>query len=794
MIENEHAIIMDFGIARSTSRGAAPARPSSSLAPRLTTGADDDATRIAATLVGEVIGTIEYMAPEQARGEHIDQRADVYAFGLIVYDMLVGRRRSEHAVSAVGELQGRLAHAPPSVRSVVHAVPEALDALVTKCTQPELEKRFQSTAELVAALDRLDDNGKLKPKKRVVRMPVAVAVASALLTLSGYIYWITRPPIQHEPVSVVIADIQNTTNDAALNGTLEPMLKIALEEAQFISAYDRLEIRRTLGVAAADMPAVLDEASGRQLAVSQGLGMVVSGSLSRQGDRYELSLKVVEAVSGNEIAAVRNRASSRDQVLAAATTLASEVREALGDDPSDTARRFAQETLSTTSLDVISAYARGSEAFTARKYDDAIREFSKAVELDPNFGLAYTGMAAASRNLGRRDDAEKYLNNAIAHLEGMTERERYRTRALSYGLTGDYKACVTEYRDLIAKYTGDAASRNNLALCSAYLRDWPATLAEMRRVVAMLPKRITYRTNLAIYLSYAGEFAAAEEAARKEGTVGLVALAFAQHGQGRMNEARETYQKLAALDALSASRAASGLADIAAYEGRFSEAARILREGAANDLKNGESGRAATKLVQVAQTHILRGEKAPAIKAAEEALAASQTIKIQFLAARVFVAAGNAKQANMLAEKLASQFPAEPRAYSKIINGELALADNPRQAIALLMEANELFDTWIGHFDLGRAYLDAGGILPAEGEFDRCITRRGEAVSLFLDEEPTYSYFPQAYYYLGRVRQAMKSAKFGESYQRYLDIRGNSTEDPLVREVRKLAEASPSRP
>src|SRR4029434_7584767 len=206
MIENDHAIIMDFGIARSSSRGAAPAQRSSSLAPRLTSGADDDATRIAATLVGEVIGTIEYMAPEQARGEHTDQRPEVYALGLIVYDSLVGGRRSEHAVSAVGELQGRLAHAPPSVRSVVHALPEALDSLITKCVEPELEKRFQSTAELVAALDRLDDNGKLKPKKRVVRMPVAVGVAAALLTLSGYIYYVTRPPVTHEPISVVIAD------------------------------------------------------------------------------------------------------------------------------------------------------------------------------------------------------------------------------------------------------------------------------------------------------------------------------------------------------------------------------------------------------------------------------------------------------------------------------------------------------------------------------------------------------------------------------------------------------------
>ncbi len=203
MIEHDHAIIMDFGIARSTSRGAPPPRPATTTGAALTPAVEDELTRVAATVVGEVIGTIEYMAPEQARGEHVDQRADVYAFGLIVYDMLVGKRRSEHAVSAVGELQKRLAQTPPSVRTLVPAVPEALDALVTKCVEPDPAKRYQTTAELVAALDLLDDNGKLKPKKRVVRMPVAVAVASRCsLTLGRYIWWYQRqfiPPPSARP-------------------------------------------------------------------------------------------------------------------------------------------------------------------------------------------------------------------------------------------------------------------------------------------------------------------------------------------------------------------------------------------------------------------------------------------------------------------------------------------------------------------------------------------------------------------------------------------------------------------
>jgi tetratricopeptide (TPR) repeat protein len=764
MVTADHqALIMDFGIARSTARPEAGA--------------------------AAIVGTLEYMAPEQATGAAVDQRADIYAFGLILYEMLVGRRKRSAPNSALDDMMARIEKGLPRLRSINPEIPEAVDGLVAKCLETDPAARYQTTAELAAELDRLDDEGEPLPVRRVVGLPVVAAgIALAVMLLAGT-WWYSRsliPPAPHDPVSVVIADVQNLTSDRAFDGAFAPVLKLALEEAEFISAYDRLEIRRTLGV---PPPDVLDETSARQLAVNQGVGVVLSGSLSRQGNRYELSMRAVEAVTGNEIATVKDRVSDRNQVLAMTAELAADVREALGDDSSDTARRFAQETLSATSLPVVGEYAAAMEALSRGGYDDALRRFSNAVALDPNFGLAYAGMAAASRNLDRQEDAEKYLREAVSHIEGMTERERYRTRGLFYVVTGDYKACVTEYGDLIARYAGDTASRNNLALCATYLREWSTALAQMRQLVALVPGRDLYRENLATYLSYAGDFRAGEEAALKEqGVFGLLALAFAQLGQGRLTEASKTYQALREIDALGASYSASGLADLAMYDGRFSDAARILREGARVDLTNEQRDRAARKLAVLAQTHVLRGDNGPAVAAAEEALAASRAMRTRLLVARVFVEAGEVARARALAEELASEFQAEPRAYAKIIEGKAALKDgNPRQAITLLTEANELFDTWLGHFDLGRAYLEAGGYLQAQGEFDRCITRRGEAVSLFLDEEPTYGYFPPVYYYQGRVREGLKNVRFAESYRRYLDIRGNSTEDLLVPEVRERA-------
>ena len=163
-------------------------------------------------------------------------------------------------------------------------------------------------------------------------------------------------------------------------------------------------------------------------------------------------------------------------------------------------------------------------------------------------------------------------------------------------------------------------------------------------------------------------------------------------------------------------------------------------------------------------------------------------MKIRFLAARVFVEAGAAAKARTLAAGLASELQAEPQAYAKIVDGEDALKNgDARQAIKALTEANTLLDTWLGHFDLGRAYLEAGGFTQADSEFDRCLKRRGEALALFLDEEPTYGYFPPVYYYQGRVREGLNSAGFAESYRTYLTIRGQSKEDPLLTEVRRRA-------
>jgi eukaryotic-like serine/threonine-protein kinase len=789
-------VVMDFGIAHSMERAGF-------------------------TMTGALVGTPAYMSPEQAKGEKIDTRSDLFSLGIIFYELLTGKAPYE-AETAMGLLLKRIQERPVPPVERDKEIPQALSDLVMKCLVVDRDQRYQTTQQILQDLEgwlgspttfrtvtdtRVAGYGPRKtPKEQTVATSrvmllmadssawkwITLSLAAMALVVTGVIVTmrvLSKPSAPHSPVTVMIADFSNHTGDPIFDRTLEPMLKLALEGAGFISAYDRTQLR-SLGV-----PAVsggLDEQAATKIAVSQGLGVVVSGSLERQGAGYGLSLKATRAVTGDNITNTDTTASNKDQVLFAATKLAAAIRSALGDTTSESDKRFAMETLSATSLEAVHEYALAMEALANGKSADALRSFSRATDLDPNFGLADAGKAIASRNLDQHQDAEKYIKEAITHIDRMTERERYRTRGMFYFITADYQKCVEEYGALIARYASDVSAHNNLGICYSYLRNFPKTIEEMRRASEILPKRVVYRFNLAAFESLAGDFQTAERDVRTALQMdpayekGYLILAIAQLGQNQLAQAADTYQKLEKISATGASFAASGVADLAAYEGRYSDAIHILTEGAAADLSAKQLDRAAEKFAPLAYMQLLREQKGQALAAANNALANSKEVKVRLLAGLIFAQLGEIAKARSLADGLSSELQAEPQAYAQLIAGELSLkTGNARDAVKSFTEANSLLDTWIGRFELGRAYLDAGAFAEADSEFDRCIKRRGEALLLFMDEVPTYGYFPPVYYYQGRVREGLKSSGFADSYHMYLSIRGKSVEDPLLADVRR---------
>ena len=780
------ALIMDFGIAHSTGDAGAAPKPGVGVLPEHLTRA---ASHHAATTLGSIVGTVEYMAPEQARGQLIDQRVDVYAFGLILYDALLGRRRVSSGAAAVEELQRRMESPPPPLQALDPEVPPHLAALIARCVEPDAAKRFQTSAEVAAELGRLDDHGRLIPiARRLTKKMVAAAALLVILLLAGAIYITQRasqPTEQHARVLVVIADAANPTGNGAFTGTLEPMIRLGLEEAGFITAFDRTQIR-SLGLPA--VKGTLDEKTARQIAINQGLGVVIAPVIRADGSGFELELKAYESVTGTVIAETTESFSSPAQALATLNKATITLRNALGDDVTESSQRFAMETLSATSLEAVGEYANAMDALSNGNQPQARDAAMKAITLDANFGSAYGVAAIAARNMGLFQEAGELIERAIERLPTMTQREQHRTRGFSYTLKGDHQKCADEYGDLVKRYYADASARNNLAVCLTQLRDLDKALQEVQQAAEILPKRALYRVNTGLFAAYKSDYTMAEKAAGEALAInpafpqGLIARAMAQHGQGRLADAVATYRQL---EKVSPSDAVTGLADVAVYEGRYKDAVSLLTSGADADLAAKRVDRAADKLIALSYTELSRGNKRAAIAAADRALTHSTSPKIRFLTGRLFSEAGDPARARAQVKELNTRLDLFSETFARIVEGNIALNEgNLRDAVAQLTAANGKLDTWLGRFDLGRAYLAAGAFLEAEGEFTRCVTRSGEAMSLFLDEVPTFGYFPPVYVYVGRVKQGLKQPS-ADSYRTYLTLRGKTGEDPLLADVRK---------
>jgi tetratricopeptide (TPR) repeat protein len=534
----------------------------------------------------------------------------------------------------------------------------------------------------------------------------------------------------------------------------------------------------------------VDEELALLVARREGTDAVLAATVTAQGGGYHIGARLLDPSNGRPLAHGEKDVATKSDALPAVTRIAADLRRALGDQTPESAQLAAAETFSTASLPAAHHYAVAQEALWTGRSDDAIQEYTRALELDPDLGRAYAGLAVIHANRQQRAEAEKFYELAFSKIDRMSEREKHRTRGGYYLMVRNYPRAIEEFSALIDKYPADTGALYNLALAHFYSRDMSRALAEGRSAIARYPKHTFYRANVALFAMYAGDFEQSAAQAQQvlaeiPSYVGpAVALALSELALGHPDRAAEEYRELAAVSPRGASVATVGLADLACYEGRLADAEQILTEGIRSDEGNKNVAAAAQKLAMLGQVRLQRGNKAGALEAAARAEESSRLESDRFETAHVYLAAGRVPKAHTLASDLASRLEPDPRAYALLIEGEIDLANaNPREAARHFQEAGTVADTWLGRFGLGRALVEAGSFAEAHAELERCLARRGEATAVFLDDLPSYRYLPPVYYYLARAQEGLGSPAAKQSYEAFLAIK-KSDDDPLLREAR----------
>jgi tetratricopeptide (TPR) repeat protein len=653
---------------------------------------------------------------------------------------------------------------------------------------------------LLADLLTLDDKGRARPTARTG--PSWNRAAAILLLGSTVIagtWWFASPraarppPAPRAALPVLIVDFQNRSGDGVFDGVLEQALGIAMEGAPFITAFPRREAAAL--VRDLKLGSRLDEGSGRLLAHREGIPVILAGTIEKIGAGYKIAVRAVTPEKPEPLTVSEATASDKAQVLGAVERVAESVRAALGD--TSPFKGGEAETFTTTSLAAVRAYTVAQDLSGSQKDTEAVVHYREALRHDPEFGRAYSGLAASCLRLGRREEAHKNWDEALRRTDRMTEREKLRTFGGYYlGLARNYDKAIETYEELVAKFPSDSAGLNNLAIAYFSLLKFDKALEYGGKAIKIYPKTYKYRANYALYAMYAGDFSTAATVAQAliaedpKADVAFLPLAMAALTSGDSSRARATYHSAANAGEAGASASAIGLADVAMYEARYADAIAALPAAVRRDEDHGNILGAAAKLVALAEAYAARGQQALAAAAMTRARKLSDEDGVLVPAARLAVADGRFDEARAIAILLAGRLPAQSRAYSKVIEAKIAMSRGQfPAAIDTLNAAQKLADLWLGRFTLGIAYFQRGDYPEAASEFAKCVDRRGEATALFLDDSPTFRYFAPVPYWLGRARE-MQKLDARSQFQEYLRIRQAGTADPLVDDARRRLQSA----
>ncbi len=726
--------ILDFGLAKR------PLQPSKAQATPTDVG--DEETWNHSRPV-RAPGTAAYMSPEQARGQQLDARTDLFSFGLILYEMATGRRAFTGDNAA--QLRDALLNLAPTPPVEMNPeLPADLQDIIQKCLEKDRDLRYQKAAEVRADLERIKrERERGGSRRRWALLATAAVVVIALI--AGGLYWRTRKVnTLTEKDTLVLADFVNTTGDSVFDDTLKQGLAVQLEQSPFLALVPDGKVNQTLkrmGRPAGDR---LTPDITREVCQRTSSKAMVIGSIAELGSQYVIGVKAVNCNTGDVLAEEQKQAADKEAVLKALDAAAVSLRGKLGESLSSVQKYATPLADATTpSLEALKAYSLGRKTRYVKGETAALPFYERAVELDPNFALPYAGMAAAYNNLNEVGRAAENARKAYDLVEKVTERERFSIEGTYYlQTTGELEKAAQVYEQWRQAYPRDFVPYGDLGAISASLGNWEKALEETRDALRLEPNNAVNNGNLGtIYadLNLLDEAEAVYKQAEERKLKGELLLrnryllAFLKGDTEQMAQlVSAAMGKPGTEDLLLAAQA-----DTEAWHGRLKNARELTQRAVDLARRNDAKEAAGSYQALAALREVESGNREQARADAEAAVKLAPDRDVRAMAALALARAGDIAGAEKLAAELDKAFPLDTLVQSywlPTIHAAVALQHkDPNQAIELLKTASA---TELGQptnltvllcpvYLRGEAYLMLHDGKAAAGEFQKFIDRYG---------------------------------------------------------------------
>ena len=750
MTKQGNAKILDFGLAKFV-----PESDGISTMPTVT-----EETLL--TSPGSTVGTVAYMSPEQARGEELDSRTDLFSFGAVLYEMATGRMAFPGNTAAVVH-DGILNRTPPPVTQANPNLPSELERLVNKALEKDRKLRYQNAADIRTDLQRLKRDtestrlpaatsasiGVEKPLG-IRRMLIALKVMGLLaFSVGGYFYF-HRVPKLTDKDTIVLADFTNTTGDTVFDGTLRQGLAVQLEQSPFLSLTSEESIRETLRLMGQSEDAELSIPIARDICQRTASSTVVSGSVATLGAQYVLGLKAVDCRTGDTLSQEQATAEGKERVLKTLSEMASGLRQKLGESRKTVQEYDAPLTQATTpSLEALKAYSLGWQCLVRGDSANAIPFFQRAIDLDPNFAAAYANLAASHSNIGETILGAEEIKRAYELRERVSEHEKLVIEAYYhiYAL-GDLEQSRRTYELWIQTYPRDWEPRNDVGEIFFGLGQYDKVLHTYKEAFRLNPASGIISANLVQTYFCLNRLDEAEamgvEAVPKSPESPflrfyLYQLAFLRNdASGMQQQVDWASGKPGIEDVLLAYEA-----DTAAYFGRLAAATELSRQAIASAGQAGEKETAANYESAAALREAVFNNADRARRRAASALEHSKGRDAQFGAALAFALTREAFRAEHLTDDLAKRHPQDTVVrfnYEPTLRAQLALIKNDSSAAIEALKVATPYELGLpaaGAFVpalypvyvRGTAYLSARMGKEAAAEFEKIIHWRGVVVN-----------------------------------------------------------------